>query len=128
MMFAEIALFPPAASTTARQVDLLFLFSLVVCGAVTLLVAVLLVYFAVRYRRRAGEVGNPAETKSSRALELFWTFMPLAIFVVMYVWGAKVYFSAYRPPSDAATVYVVGKQWMWKFQHPEGQREINALH
>ena len=48
--------------------------------------------------------------------------------MVMFVWGAKVYFDAYRPPDDAATVYVVGKQWMWKFQHPEGQREINTLH
>ena len=46
----------------------------------------------------------------------------------MFVWGAKVYFGAYRPPDDAATIYVVGKQWMWKFQHPEGQREIDALH
>jgi cytochrome c oxidase subunit 2 len=23
---------------------------------------------------------------------------------------------------------VVGKQWMWKFQHLDGQREINELH
>ena len=128
MTFAEIALFPEAASTTARQVDLLFLFLFCVTGAVTLLVAVLLVYFSVRYRRRPGEVGNPAETRSSRTLELSWTFAPLVVFAVMFVWGAKVYFAAYRPPGDAATVYVVGKQWMWKFQHPEGQREINMLH
>ena len=47
---------------------------------------------------------------------------------VHFVWGAEVYFGAYRPPDDAATIYVVGKQWMWKFQHPEGQREIDALH
>ena len=25
-------------------------------------------------------------------------------------------------------IYVVGKQWMWKVQHPEGVREINELH
>ena len=127
-MFAEIALFPQEASTTAGQVDLLFLFLLAICGAVTLLVACLLVYFAVRYRRRPGEVGNPAETHSSERLEWFWTLTPLAIFMAMFVWGAEVYFGAYRPPDDAATIYVVGKQWMWKFQHPEGQREINALH
>ena len=90
--------------------------------------ACLLVYFSVRYRRRPGEVGNPPETPSSELLEWFWTLTPLAIFAVMFVWGAKVYFDAYRPPDDAATIYVVGKQWMWKFQHPEGQREINALH
>jgi len=128
MIFAEIALFPEEASTTARQVDLLFLFLLTVCGAVTLLVALLLVFFAVHYRRRPGAVGNPPETPSSEKLEWFWTLAPLAIFVIFFVWGARVYFNAYRPPDGAATVYVVGKQWMWKFQHPEGQREINTLH
>jgi cytochrome c oxidase subunit 2 len=128
MIFAEIALFPQEASTTARQVDMLFLFLVTVCGAVSLLVAVLMIYFAIRYRRRPGEVGNPPETHASRALEWFWTFTPMAIFVVIFVWGAQVYFSAYRPPDDASTIYVVGKQWMWKFQHPEGQREIDTLH
>ena len=127
-MLADIALFPEEASTTAGQVDLLFLFLTAVCGAVTLFVACLLVYFALRYRRRPGDVGNPPETPSSEALEWFWTLTPLAIFLCMFVWGAKVYFGAYRPPNDAATIYVVGKQWMWKFQHPEGQREIDALH
>ncbi len=128
MMFAEIALFPEEASRTARQVDELFLYLLTVCGAVTVLVAVLLVFFAWRYRRRPGEVGNPPETHSSEALEWFWTITPMFIFISFFVWGAQVYFNAYRPPDDAATIYVVGKQWMWKFQHPEGQREIDALH
>ena len=128
MMFAEIALFPQEASTTASQVDMLFLFLVGVCGTVTLLVAFLLVFFAIRYRRRPGEVGNPPETPASHALEWFWTLTPLPIFTVMFVWGAEVYFATYRPPDNAATVYVIGKQWMWKFQHPEGQREINLLH
>ncbi len=128
MIFAEIAIFPQIASTTAWQVDLLFWFLLCVCGAVTLGVAVLLVYFSIRYRRRPGEVGNPPETPSWHALEWFWTLTPLGIFVVMFAWGAEVYFAAYHPPDDAATIYVVAKQWMWKFQHPEGQREINMLH
>ena len=44
------------------------------------------------------------------------------------MWGAKVYFHMNRPPDDAMTVSVVGKRWMWKLQHPTGQREINELH
>jgi cytochrome c oxidase subunit 2 len=128
MTSAGIALFPHAASTTATQVDMLFFFLVTVCGSVTVLVALLLVYFSVRYRRRPGEVGNPPETHSSELLEWSWTLAPLVIFAVIFVWGARVYFDAYRPPDDAATIYVVGKQWMWKFQHPEGQREINTLH
>ena len=48
--------------------------------------------------------------------------------MVMFVWGAKVFFDLYRPPAGAMEIYVVGKQWMWKVQHMDGQREINELH
>jgi cytochrome c oxidase subunit 2 len=127
-VFAEVALFPEQASTTARYVDWLLYFLVTVCGSVGLLVAVLLIYFAVRYRRRPGEIGPPPATESSLLLEWFWTLTPLGVFMVMFVWGATVYFGAYRAPDDATPIYVVAKQWMWKFQHPEGQREINELH
>jgi len=33
-----------------------------------------------------------------------------------------------RSPANTIDIYVVGKQWMWKIQHPEGKREINELH
>ncbi len=127
-MIAEISLWPKAASTTAHHVDQLFLFLLAVCGSVGLLVAVLLIYFCIRYRRRSGAVGNPPDVRQSRALEWFWTLTPLGVFAVLFAWGGEVYFTAFSPPDDATPVYVVAKQWMWKFQHPEGQREINTLH
>jgi cytochrome c oxidase subunit 2 len=57
-----------------------------------------------------------------------WTAIPLGISMVIFVWGAVIYFHLQRPPANALDVYGVGKQWMWKFQHPGGQREINALH
>jgi cytochrome c oxidase subunit 2 len=127
-MTENIALWPEAASTTAVQVDQLFFFLLAVCGAVSALVAFLLVYFCIRYRRRPGEKGTPPPSAQPRALEWFWTLSPLVIFMGMFVWGGQVYFRAFRGPDNAPVVYVVGKQWMWKFQHPEGQREINTLH
>jgi len=52
--------------------------------------------------------------------------MVIAMFI--FVWGAKVYFEVLRPPETALEFYVVGKQWMWKVQHPTGQREINEMH
>ena len=61
-------------------------------------------------------------------LELTWTIIPLMISMTIFVWGASIFFKAYRAPKQAMEVYVVGKQWMWKFQHPTGQREINELH
>jgi len=127
-MIAEIALYPSQASSTAAEVDWVFLYLVSICGAVGLMVATLLIGFCIRYRRRPGESGAPPETKSSDALEWFWTLTPLLFFASMFIWGARVYFAAFRAPDDAPVVYVVGKQWMWKFQHPEGQREIDALH
>jgi cytochrome c oxidase subunit 2 len=47
---------------------------------------------------------------------------------VMFVWGSLIYFRVYTPPANAMNIYVVGKQWMWKAEHPGGQHEINALH
>ena len=127
-MIATIALWPESASTTAVQVDRLFFFLLAICGVVGVLIALLIIYFCIRYRRRPGETKAPPPTNAPRVLEWAWTLTPLVIFMGIFAWGAQVYFQAYRAPDDAAVVYVVGKQWMWKFQHPEGQREINTLH
>jgi cytochrome c oxidase subunit 2 len=127
-MIADISLWTRAATTTALQVDLLFGFLVIVCGSVGTLVAVLLISFCIRYRRRSHEIGNPPPTNASHALEWFWSLSPLGVFVVMFIWGGNVYYHAFRAPPGALTLYVVGKQWMWKCQHPEGQREINTLH
>ena len=124
----NIAIFPEQASSTASAVDHLLIFLMLVCGAVGLLVAWLLIYFSIKYRRRPGQVAPPPETKQSHALEWFWTITPVFFFVAMFFWGANVYLNAYYAPPDSMTIYGIGKQWMWKFQHPEGQREINALH
>ncbi len=124
----DIALFPEQASTAAREVDLLLFFLVGVCGSMGLLVAVLLIYFSVRYRRRPGQIAPPPETRESQALEWFWTVAPVGVFAVMFFWGADVYTKIYHAPSEAITVYGIGKQWMWKFQHAEGHREINTLH
>jgi cytochrome c oxidase subunit 2 len=127
-MFADnIIFFPQQASKSAHSVDEFLYFLVAVTGSVGLLVAFLLIYFSVRYRRRPNQ-GPPPPTGTHYGLELFWTLTPLPIFVVMFVWGAMLYFDAFRAPDDATVIYGQGKQWMWKFQHPEGQREINELH
>jgi cytochrome c oxidase subunit 2 len=126
-MLGQIVWFPHQASTTARSVDWFLCFLVAVCGAMGLLVAVLIIYFGIRYRRRPGDP-RPPHIPGSKPLELFWTLTPLGFFMVMFVWGATIYFGAFRAPDDATVIYAVGKQWMWKLQHPEGQREINELH
>jgi len=125
-LFAEILWFPRQGSTTAREVDQLLIALLSVTGAVSLLVAALIIGFSIRYRRRSNAA--PPAREASVFLETIWTAIPMAIFFWFFLWGARVYFHAYRPPDDARVVYVTAKQWMWKFQHQDGQREINELH
>lgn len=126
-MFTNFPLFPQQASTQAAQVDGIYFFMVAVTAFFSLLIATLVVVFAIKYRRRhEDDVG--ADIHGSLALELLWTIIPFMITMVMFGWGAKVFFSAYRPPAGAMEIYIVGKQWMWKAQHMDGQREINELH
>ena len=126
-MLAAVPLFPEQASTTAERVDQLLFFLLSVTGTVALLVTVLVIFYAVRYRRRSDAQCTP-RILGNLKLELFWTVTPLFVFAIMFGWGASVYFTIMRPPAGCMEVFVVAKQWMWKVQHPDGQREINALH
>ncbi len=120
-------IFPAQASTLAPMTDALTLYLLIVSGVMTVLIAGLILYLSIRYRRRPGnEVATQIE--GSNRLEVAWTVTPLAFLMVMYAWGANIYFYAYTPPPDALEVWGVGKQWMWKWQHLSGQREINDLH
>jgi cytochrome c oxidase subunit 2 len=123
----SLPLFPDSASTLAGEVDAVYFFSVGVAIFFSLLVAALVLFFTVRYRRRhADEIGQPERTITW--LEITWSVIPFIILMVMFAWGAKVFFIAFRPPADAEEYYVVAKQWMWKFQHPQGRREINDLH
>ena len=126
-MSPAMPLVPERASSYAGEVDALFYFIVAVTVFFTAAVLITLLFFAIKYRRRS-DAERPKEIHGSLALELTWTLIPLGIVVVMFVWGAKVFFHMNRPPDDAMTVSVVGKRWMWKLQHPTGQREINELH
>jgi cytochrome c oxidase subunit 2 len=126
-MFTNFPFFPQAASAQAGQVDAVFFFMLAVSGFFSVLIAALVVIFAFKFRRRhADEIGHAIH--GSLVLELAWMIIPFGITMVMFAWGAKVFFDLYRPPAGAMEIFVVGKQWMWKVQHMGGQREINELH
>ena len=123
----DFPFFPEQASTVAPKVDALYYFALAVSGFFSLLIAVLIFFFFVKYRRkRAGEIGD--REHESIFLEVLWSIVPFVIAMAMFGWGAVVFLEARTIPADATEYFVTGKQWMWKFQHPEGQREINNLH
>lgn len=111
----------------APRVDALYLFLVGLSMFFALLIAGLIVYYAVKYRRRTPTAVG-ATIHGGLVLELTWSVIPLMITMVIFVWGASVFFAMSRPPDETLNIYVVAKQWMWKFQHLDGQREINELH
>jgi cytochrome c oxidase subunit 2 len=125
-MLNNFPLWPEQASTMARNVDALYIFLLIVTGMMTLLIFICLAYFAARFRYRPGVRAEQIE--GSTPLEITWSTIPFLVFMVIFAWGAVVYFKERTPPTDSTEVYVVAKQWMWKLEHAEGQREINELH
>jgi len=120
------ALFPREASSIAPQMDALYFFLLGMTLTGLVLVGAILVVFSMRYRKSVHPVATQIE--GSTLLEATWTIIPLAIFLITFVWGAVLYFRIYNPPVNSMNIYIVGKQWMWKAEHPGGQHEINALH
>jgi cytochrome c oxidase subunit 2 len=120
-------LLPQQASSIAPRVDALYFYLIIVSVFFTLLIAFSILYFAIKYRRRS-ESELPHGIEGSMKLEIAWSVIPLVIAMSFFFWGASVFFAINRPPNDAIEVSVVGKQWMWKFQHADGQREINELH
>ena len=120
------ALFPREASTVAPYMDALYFFLVAMTIVGLILVGTILVAFSMRYRKSVHPVATQIE--GSTLLEATWTIIPLAIFLVCFVWGALLYFRIYNPPVNSMNIYIVGKQWMWKAEHPGGQHEIDALH
>jgi cytochrome c oxidase subunit 2 len=126
-MWSGTPLFPDQASSMASRVDALYFFLVGLTIFFSLLIAGLIIYYAVRFHRHDPDaIGTTIH--GGTILEITWSVIPLLITMVIFVWGASVFVAMARPPDDTLNIYVVGKQWMWKFQHLDGQREINELH
>ena len=122
-----IPLHPPTASSIAADVDLLYYFLTVLTLFFTALIFGTIFVFMIKFRRRSVDE-IPADTRTHLALELTWTIIPTLITIVIFVWASLLYVRNSRPPASSTEMYVVGKQWMWHVQHPEGVREINEMH
>ena len=122
-----LALWPPAASASAVQTDWIILAFTVLTLLLTAPIFLGITWFAIYYR--AGRVVNRVHdmTRSS-ILEISWMLIPFVLTLFFFAWAAKLYDVHRNAPPDAMTITAVGRQWMWKFQHPGGQAEINDLH
>jgi cytochrome c oxidase subunit 2 len=123
-----VPIFPDQASSFAWQVDLLYVYLIIVSIAFTIPIAAAVFFFAVKYRATE-RYATPDEMHGSIMLETVWSIIPFVISMTIFLGGAYVYYNQFRiPDAPDMEVYVVGKQWMWKLQHGTGQREINELH
>lgn len=126
MMNLLASFIPAQASHFAADIDRLYFFLIGVSMFFTILIGMLVIYFVIRFRRRS-DADRPAPTKDIVALEIGWTIIPLVLVIIMFVWGAALFYKQWRPPADAMEILVTGKKWMWKMQHPSGRSEINDL-
>ena len=118
---------PDQASTIAQGVDYLYFFLTAIDLFFTAIIFLTILYFAVRYRRRSHE-HQAEQIEGSLPLEIAWTLIPLGLVTITFLWGTSLFIRNSRPPAASTEIFVVGKQWMWKLQHPEGVEEINELH
>ena len=125
---SRLNFFPEQASTEAPHTDLIYFGLIGFSLAVTLMVVGLLIAFAVRYRRGSGAKRGTLPEWIERDFEIGWTSAAFFLFLFAAFWTGATRLSALTPPSGAMEIHIVAKQWMWKTQHPNGAREINALH
>jgi cytochrome c oxidase subunit 2 len=126
-VLAVIPVRPTAASTIADDVDKLHFVLTGITLFFTGAIFATIFYFMVKYRRRSDD-DRPADIEGNLKLEIAWTVIPALICAVIFVWASSLYFRNSRPPAASTEIFVIGKQWMWHLQHPEGPREINELH
>ena len=123
---ADFQFHPEAASTYAGRVDAVYWFLVGLTAFFSIAIALAIVYLGIRYRRNA-QVNRTPYTPPMW-LELSWLIAPAPILLGIFIWSSQVFLEMQRPPADAMQINVVGRQWMWKFQHPSGRREIDELH
>jgi cytochrome c oxidase subunit II len=116
---------PVEGSTGAVAVDRLFSLIFWVSVFFFVLIVALMVLFVVRYRRRADRMESEATPSHNTALELTWTLIPIAIVIVIFIWGFKVFLSTSTPPANAYQVTVTGQKWKWLFTYPNGHVDEN---
>jgi cytochrome c oxidase subunit II len=122
-----MSLWLPAASANAVEVDRLLWALLLMSLAVIALVFGLMFRYIIKYRASSPLDRGTIAEKSWR-IEIAWTVATLLVFLALFVWGAGLYIRLSEPPRDALKIYVIAKQWMWKVEHVDGQRELNSLH
>ncbi|MCZ6639352.1 MAG: cytochrome c oxidase subunit II [Candidatus Dadabacteria bacterium] len=118
---------PEAASNLASKVDGLLLVITFISIFFFVLISAVLIYFAVKYRRRSDDEETPYIT-GNQTLEIIWTVIPSILLILLFVYGFVVYKDMRTPPKDAVDITVTGKQWLWTFEYYNGKKTLNELY
>jgi cytochrome c oxidase subunit II len=127
---AQIPGIPEQASSNAWKIDALYGVLVLLTFIFSVGVFVAVVWLAIRYRvgSKVDRSGGDTHSPAGMVLEVTWTVIPLILALAVFGWSAVLYYEQTTPPPNATDMYVTGRQWMWKIQHPDGRREINELH
>ena len=112
-------MFPDQASAFSSKVDSIFLASFIASAVILLGITAVIVYFVARYSRANNP--EPEDIQGNLVLEVVWTLIPTVLFLVMFYFGWTRFQEMRTPPADAMVVKVVGRQWAWSFQYPDGR-------
>lgn len=123
----EIALHPISASTAAPGVDLLFTALLAFSAIVGLILFGMIIVWGVRYRK--GSLADRSGARSENNLLELGTIGGLFIVAFgLFGWGAWLFLARDHVPANAIHIIGTARQWMWQFEHDNGEKELNALH
>jgi len=126
LLLAGCAALEPPAAVTAQGQDTRDLYDFVFIIAVVIFFFVegLIVFAALRYRRKPTDTELPPQIHGNSVLEVLWTVIPTLIVVIMFVfsWQTLNKVDAVSP-SPALTVRAVAAQFQWQFDYlaPDGQ-------
>ena len=118
---------PPQGNEYAGQVDDLYMFLVWLCLALFLLIGVLAIWFAIKYRRK-GEATETPHITHHLGLEFIWSVLPLLICMGVFFWGFQGFMRFVVVPNDAKEILVTGKKWVWAFEYPDGIGVTKTLH
>jgi cytochrome c oxidase subunit 2 len=77
------------------------------------------IYSAIFFRRKQGELGEGVYFKQNNKLEIAWTAIPLVVVISFAVIGSNVLAQTQRVDPNALQVRVTGQQWSWRFEYPD---------
>jgi cytochrome c oxidase subunit 2 len=124
----NIAGFTSEVSDHANRIDHIFYVLVGLSTAISLLVFVLVVGFAYRYRRGSKASRGRLPKFLQSEFEIGWTAATLFLFLFIFWWVAGTQLSDLVPPTHALEINIVAKQWMWRVEQPSGIQEINEIH